>query len=172
MQKVREAEVERLTSFIPPYPGVAIFHMADNGVGFCRMLDAYAKAHDYTYHPVSANEDFIETLHAEGLSGARKITYKQQRYNQHSKKYDYIYIEIDPLQLEKPQLFMKKIYAISKNGAKILFIQPKASGDLGRLEQLLEEGNFVAINPIDDIFEDYYVLGAQKMHGWGVYDMH
>lgn len=171
MQNVTEAEVERLTSFIPPYPGVSIFHMADDGVEVCRMLDNYAKAHDYTYHLVSANADFIETLHAEGLSDARKITYKQQRYNQHSKEYDYIYIEIDPLQLEKPQLFMKKIYAISKNAAKILFIQPKEAGDFGQLEQLLEEGNFVAINPIDDIFEEYDVLSAQKMHGWGVYDM-
>ncbi len=171
MQNIRAEEVEKLTSFIPPYPGTAIFHMADEGVGFCRMLQAYADERGYIYHPVSADEAFVEALQHAGVSKARKITYRQQRYNQHSRQYDYIYIAIDPLSLEKPKLFMKKIYAIAKNAAKILFFVPKDRADPASLEQLLEEGNFVAINPIDDIFDDYLVLSAQKMHGWGVYDM-
>lgn len=171
MQNIKQEEVDRLTSFIPPYPGVAIFHMADDGIEFVQMLQHYCDEREYTYHPVSVNGDFIETLQQNGIPKARQITYKQQRYNQHSKTYDYIYIEIDPLSLEKPQLFLKKIYAIAKNAAKILFFIPKEKGDFGELESLLEEGNFVAINPIDDMFENYLVLSAQKMHGWGIYDM-
>ena len=171
MENIKQEELDKLLSIIPPYPGVTIFHMADGGKEFCAMLSQYAKEKEYTYHLVSANEVFIEELHTAGLEKARKITYKQQRYNQHSKLYDYIYIEIDVEDLEKPELFLKKIYAIAKNAAKILFFMPKEKADFSTLEALLEKGNFVAINPIDDMFENYNVLGAQKMHGWGIYDM-
>ncbi len=171
MQNITQDEVDKLTSFIPPYPGVALFHMTEEGITFCQMLDQYARANDYTYHLVSANGDFIAQAHQNGLPKARQITYKQQRYNQHSKTYDYIYIDIDVESLENPKLFLKKIYAIAKNAAKILFFVPKARGDFGTLESLLEEGNFVAINPIDDLFAEYLVLSAQKMHGWGIYDL-
>ncbi len=171
MQNIQQKEVEKLTSIIPEYPGVTIFHMADEGEAFCRMLDQYAKEREYIYHLVSANEEFIQKAHEAGLTKARKITYKQQRYNQHARLYDYIYIEIDVTALERPELFLKKIYAIAKNAAKILFFMPKERSDFTKLEALLEKGNFVAINPIDDMFENYTVLSAQKMHGWGIYDM-
>ena len=171
MKNITKKEIEKLLSIIPEYPGVAIFHMANEGTDFCRDLNTYASERDYTYHIVSANEDFITALHEAGLPKARKITYKQQRYNQHSKLYDFIYIETDVESLDKPELFLKKIYAIAKNAAKILFFVPKEKGDFSKLENLLEKGNFVAINPIDDMFENYNVLSAQKMHGWGVYDM-
>ncbi len=171
MQNIKSKESEKLLSIIPDYPGVTIFHMSDEGVEFCRMLDAFAKEHDYTYHLVSVNDDFIQQLHQNGLEKARLIRYKQQRYNQHSKLYDFVYIDIDINSLENPKLFLKKIYAIAKNAAKILFFVPKSESGFGTLEQLLEDANFVAINPIDDMFENYLVLSAQKMHGWGIYDM-
>jgi hypothetical protein len=44
------------------------------------------------------------------------------------------------------------------------------NGYYDKLEQLLEELNFVASNYID-ISQDYKVLSVQKMHGWGVYDL-
>ena len=171
MQNISKNELEKLISIIPDYPGVTIFHMADEGEKFCGMLDTFAKEKGYTYHPVSTDGAFVKALHEAGISQARQISYKQQRYNQHSKLYDFIYIEVDPLQLENPQLFLKKIYAIAKNAAKILFFLPEGKEDFPALEAMLEKGNFVAINPIDDMFRDYKVLSAQKMHGWGVYDL-
>ncbi len=171
MQNIKQEEFEKLLSIIPQYPGVTLFHMTDEGTEFCKMLDQFCKEKEYTYHLVSASEDFITKAHAQGLGKARKITYKQQRYNQHSKLYDYIYIEVDPEKLENPELFLKKIYAIAKNAAKILFFVPKEKESFTKLEALLEKGNFVAINPIEDMFENYKVLSAQKMHGWGIYDM-
>ncbi len=171
MQDIKVEESQKLLSIIPEYPGVTIFHMCEEGVEFCRMLDVFAKEHEYTYHLVSANEGFIEQAQKEGLEKARLIRYKQQRYNQHSKLYDFVYIDIDMHSLDNPKLFLKKIYAIAKNAAKILFFVPKSEGGFGTLEQLLEDANFVAINPIEDMFENYDVLSAQKMHGWGVYDM-
>ncbi len=171
MQNISQKELDKLVSIIPDYPGVAIFHMADDGEAFCGMINTFAKEKGYTYHPVSTNGAFVKSLHEAGVSQTREISYKQQRYNQHSKLYDFIYIEIDPLKLDNPQLFLKKIYAIAKNAAKILFFIPEEEADFPALEALLEKGNFVAINPIDDMFADYKVLSAQKMHGWGVYDL-
>ncbi len=171
MKNISQKEFKKLISIIPEYPGVAIFHMTNEGRELCRMLDKYAKEKEYTYHLVSVDEDFVKALEQEGIAKPRKITYKQQRYNQHSKLYDYIYIDVDVESLEKPELFLKKVYAIAKNAAKILFFVPKAQKDFSKLESLLEKGNFVAINPIDDMFEAYNILSAQKMHGWGIYDM-
>ena len=171
MQNISKEAFEKLVSIITPYPGVAIFHMTDEGEVLPQMLESYTKEREYIYHLVSANEKYIEEMQRKGITKARKITYEQQRYNQHARQYDYIYIEIDPLALEKPELFLKKIYAISKNASKILFFIPEERDNVAELERLLEKMNFVAINPIDDLVEGVLVLSAQKMHGWGIYDM-
>jgi len=63
-------------------------------------------------------------------------------------------------------IFFKKIYAIMKNGAKLIIISKKDT-DEPELSQLLEDSNFVAINPIVDTFKNFDILSAQKMHGWG-----
>ncbi len=169
MQNIKKTELDKLLSIVPSYPGVTIFHMADSGVDVCLGIEEFCKENDYIYNFVSTNEEFINELHDKGLKKARKINYKQQRYNQHSRLYDFVFIDIDFFALENQKLFLKKIYAIAKNGAKVLFFFPKNKG-YGELERILEDGYFVAINPIDDLFEEYVVLGAQKMHGWGEND--
>ena len=171
MRDIQQEELDKLFSIIPPYPGVSIFHMSDEGVDCCQKINHFCQQRDYLYHIVSVDETFVEALKSNGIVQARKITYKQQRYNQHSRIYDFIYIDIDVEKLEKPELFLKKIYAIAKNAAKILFFVPKDQNGFENLERLLDQGNFVAVNPIDDMFANHQVLSAQKMHGWGVYDM-
>ncbi len=169
MQNIKKTEFDKLLSIVPPYPGVTVFHMADEGKEVCLRLEEFCSKNDYIYNFVSTNESFIKELHESGLKKARKIDYKQQRYNQHSRLYDFVFIDIDFFALQKKELFLKKIYAIAKNGAKVLFFFPKDKG-YGELERILEDGYFVAINPIEDLFEEYVVLGAQKMHGWGEND--
>ena len=73
---------------------------------------------------------------------------------------------MDLNQIEKLPLFFKKIYELSKNGAKLLMIC-KDRSKLGELYKILEDEFFVAINPIDDVLEDLTVITARKMHGWG-----
>ena len=166
MTNIKRHDLHKLLSIIPAYPGTTIFHMAEGGSEVCFYLEDFCKKNGYVYSFVSANEEFIKELYEAGFKKARKIKYTQQRYNQHSRLYDFVFIDIDLFSLENQEFFLKKIYALAKNGAKILFFFPKTRS-YQDLEKILEDGYFVAINPIDDLFENYTVLGAQKMHGWG-----
>ncbi len=166
MKNIKIAEFDKLLCIVSPYPGMTIFHMSDNNKEVCYRLEEFCEQNEYVYDLVCADEEFIKELKEGGFSKARKITYNQQRYNRHSRLYDFIFINIDFSSLENQKLFLKKIYAIAKNGAKILFFFPK-NKTYEQFERALEEGYFVAINPIEDIFENHAVLTAQKMHGWG-----
>ena len=91
---------------------------------------------------------------------------KKRRFNSQSKVYDILFLQIDLKNIEDINLFYKKLYPISKNGSKLIFILKK-SEDIYLLAQKLEDENYVAINPIENTFSNYQILSATKMHGWG-----
>jgi ubiquinone/menaquinone biosynthesis C-methylase UbiE len=80
--------------------------------------------------------------------------------------YDFVFVSIDLKEVQDEKMFFKKLYAISKNGGKVLFIT-SLEEDLQAFEEKLIEYNYVAINPIVSTFSNYQILSAQKMHGWG-----
>ena len=57
-----------------------------------------------------------------------------------------------------------------KNAGVVAILIPKNEPLLDVIDKKLEESFFVAINHID-IFDDYDVVTAKKMHGWGAYQV-
>ncbi len=162
--KIKSEELKKLLDIIPPYPKVNIFHINNNLMELSKLLYDFCKDKEYDYELFCSDEEFMEKLKPFGVE---KFDIKAKRYNRHSKLYDFIFLNMDFKDIKDKQLFLKKIYHISKNSAKILIFLDKKDFNL---EQMLEELNFVALNYID-ISNDYEILSAQKMHGWGVYDM-
>ncbi len=139
-----------------------LFHLSTQETTLCQSLYNLTKEQEYGYDLfITASEDIEQST-----LNAQTFDFKKQRYNKHAKQYDYAFIMIDPNEIEKPELFYKKLYAIMKNAGKLIFIEPKRE-KLGALEEILIASNFVAVNPIEDVFDEYQILSAQKMHGWG-----
>jgi len=161
---IEKNEIKKLLEIIPNYPKINIFHLNDFSCEACEKLYEFCDQNEYDYDLFTLDEKFLECV---VKFGGGKLDIKSQRYNKHSKLYDFIFIMIDFSKIEDKKLFLKKIYHICKNAAKILFFLPKKEEEL---EYLLEELNYVALNYIK-ISDNYEVLSAQKMHGWGVYDL-
>ncbi len=61
---------------------------------------------------------------------------------------------------------LKMYYTALENSANIIILVKKSKNNVEEIKSLLEESNFRAANDID-IFEDYMMITAKKMHMWG-----
>ena len=165
---MRREPIRRLLEIIPPYPGIRIFHISDHEALLSEEIANFCEERSCEYDLMIPDPDFLKRITNEGIK-AEAFDLKKPRYNKHAKMYDYVFLTLDLSKITDWPLFLKKIYMIMKNGAKLLLFLPKEVS-LEQYEALLEAGNFVAINPID-ICRDYRLLSAQKMHGWGIYDL-
>jgi len=167
MQTIRDEEIEELLTIIPRgYPQQDIFHLTNNCLGLCEALDRLTKAENYHYDLMIADENYYTTLKETSDLKVQAFDFKKSRYNRQARQYDFVFVHIDLETVENMELFYKKLYAISKNGSKVLFIVDK-SCDLLHFEEILIEHNYVAVNAIENTFENFHIMSAQKMHGWG-----
>ncbi|BAF69185.1 hypothetical protein [Nitratiruptor sp. SB155-2] len=152
--------MKELFSIIPNLPGVRVYLFADTKehaeelAQFCQ-----GKGH---YLEVAALEDEIFDA-LQGLEGKlRRIDETKERYNQRSMMFDTIFVPYDINRLDDKELFFRKIYRMMKNAADLIIIVDNE--DVEPLEFLLQELNYVAINPIE--YQGKTALTAKKMHGW------
>ena len=165
MEKTKK-EIEELLTIIPRnYPIMDIYHLTDNCDALCDALHDLCQELGYHYDLMINSQKNYEYLKENRHLSPRKFEVKKQRYNVQSRTYDFVFVFIDLESIENKELFYKKIYAISKNAGKVLFFIPN-DADIRKLEDTLIVHNYVATNQIEDVFEDYQVLSAQKMHGW------
>jgi hypothetical protein len=163
MKMIPKQEIEELLTIIPrDYPSMDIFYLCDEPLGLCQELHTLCSKEGYEYDLAITDDRVLDDLDIK----ARKFDFKRSRYNQHSKIYDFVFVSLDLKKIEDLDSFYKKLYAISKNAGKVIFIT-NLKTDMRELEDILIEKNYVAVNPIADTFSNYQILSAQKMHGWG-----
>lgn len=166
MGKIKKEEIDELLTIIPRgYPALDIFHLTNECAGFCQALYDLTQSEGYEYDLLIPDEAYFEHISHTTDFKVHKFDFKKNRYNRHSKQYDYAFIMIALEEVENIALFYKKLYAISKNAGKVFFIVEN-DVDLRALEDALIEYNYVATNPIENTFTNYQILSAQKMHGW------
>ncbi len=161
MKNLNKKEIQELLTIIPRgYPSIDIFHLTDNCDELTEELDKFCTKEGYLYELMLTNMDNCQN------NKAHQFDFNKNRYNRHSRLYDFVFISIKLEDIEDLEAFYKKLYPISKNAGKVLFIVENDK-DLRELEERLIKENYVAVNPITDTFKNYQILSAQKMHGWG-----
>jgi hypothetical protein len=162
---IKKSEIDDLLQIIPDnYPSINIYHISSFAFELSSNLKELASKNSYEYDLRCLDSYSLNRLKSCNLN-ATLLDINKHRYNEHAKLYDFLFLTIDLDKIEEKMLFLKKIYAIMKNGAKLIIISKGV--DQVALSQLLEDSNFVAINPIINTFQNYDILSAQKMHGWG-----
>ncbi len=170
MKYLENESIEKLLTIIPEHPASRIMHISEGGKDFYHTLKAFCLDRDYEYLINITDNDFYEEIKKESnpkrLHFIKKISLDQRIYASMSKQYDYIFVTTQiPEAFENE--FAKKIHRYIKNSGNIIFLLPKENKiAFRRWYEHLEEHLFVAINTID-IFENYEILIAKKMHGWG-----
>jgi len=166
---MRKIEIERavnLFSIIPDAPGGRIYHLAEDNLHFISLLRDFLVPKELEYQLMITNKGFFNVVVSELKKSEyfkiKELNLTQKRYNFNSKLYDFVIITINLEKNYNDELF-KKIYRIMVNAAYVIIFTPQNL--TAKVEELLVDTNFVAINRID-IFDNLDVISAKKLHGW------
>jgi len=167
MKNITKKEIQELLTIIPRnYPSLDIFHLTNSCNGICQELFEFCQSQGYGYDLSIPDAEYFEHISNTTEFKPHKFDFKRNRYNRLSRMYDFVFISLNLEEIEDIDAFYKKLYPISKNAGTVIFIVDK-NYDLRAFEDRLIEENYVAVNPIVETFENYQILCAQKMHGWG-----
>ncbi|MBN2825885.1 MAG: hypothetical protein JXQ76_11205 [Campylobacterales bacterium] len=175
MKKLSDKTVNDIVNIILPYPATRVMQISEGEAKFedeiklTKRLFELIQAQDYDFQLNLINHNKLEEYKAKfsiaGVSTVRPLHPKQPRYGMQGKFYDYLYVTAD---IEESILeeFVQKVYEVIKSGGIIIIFTQKNLQTYDRWFNLLQDNFFVAINPID-ISEDFHIITARKMHGWG-----
>ena len=170
MKTLEPNAIEQLLTIIPDHPAIRIMHFSDGGEPLCDAIKSFCKTREYEYQLNTLNDDFqarAKELYAEkGVCSTKQIKWEQRRYAIMARLYDFLFVTTTVPE-EKREMFIKNVFSDIKNAGNIILFLPKNDPKTTEVWwQLLDENLFVAINTID-MFENYEILIAKKMHGWG-----
>ncbi|WP_456452865.1 hypothetical protein [Hydrogenimonas sp.] len=169
MERLDPHKARLLTHMISPhYPNQRIMLITDGRCDLHATLFDFTKQKEFEFEVRTVGCE-LEGFDTEGHAGCRLevMGLRAPRYNRHAKQYENIYLTLHPSHLEKETTaILKKLYAVIKNAGVLTVMVEKGAPLLKRLDAELEKSNFVAIGHVD-IFDDYEVVTAKKLHGWG-----
>jgi phospholipid N-methyltransferase len=171
MKNIEPSQVEQLLEIIQSKPGQRIVHFSDGSPVLTDSLSDLCKTHDSAYQLYCTKDTcYDESMHTyEGQDHIRitKFNLRRPRYLMQGIEFDYLITTLDFSEEDKAA-FLEKCYPIIRTGGNIIIIIPNAGySQRDEWQEILEEQYYVSVNIIDNFFEDYDVIVAKRMHGWG-----
>lgn len=169
MKNLEQDKVEQLLHIIRDKPGQRIVHFSDGSHILTRSLSKWCKQHHshyYLYSTKSAFYDKSVTKYAnQSHTHIVKFNLNRPTYMIQDIQYDYLIATVDLTQEDKA-LFLEKCYPIIKIGGSIIVLIPKSTYvQRDEWRDILTVQYYVSTNIIDDLFEEYDVIVAKRMHG-------
>ncbi|BCD67204.1 methyltransferase domain-containing protein [Nitratiruptor sp. YY09-18] len=152
--------MEELFVIIPKLPGVRVYQFSDS-LESSKSLCEFCQEQGHYLEIVALRDDLYEKI-KDLPAKVRRLDEDKERYNLRSMQFDTVFVNYDITKLHDPEQFLRKIYRMMKNAGDLLLFLDEA--DMERYAKLLEDINYVAINPIHN--RNSVVLSAKKMHGW------
>ncbi|WOE68789.1 hypothetical protein RZR97_06615 [Hydrogenimonas thermophila] len=173
MKTLKKEQCDLLMQIISThYPNQQILHLTDGCNNLHQALFEFTKTkgHEYDLRMVNTEINDLPIQEHNDIF-IKPLDINAKVYNQHSKKYENIFVTLNPEYIEADSVGMfKKFFRIMKNAGVVVILIPKGEPLLDTIDKELEDSYFVAINHID-IFDDYDVVTAKKLHGWGAYQV-
>ena len=170
MKKLETKSITQLLEIIPNHPGLRMSQFSDGGEAFSDALSNLCLEREHEYQLNVLDEIFFikakELYGKNSLSIVKRIKWEQRRYSSLAKQYDVLFVTAT-VPDEHCKFFAKNIHShIKSSGHLVLFLEKNNQENSDKWKLFLEEYLFVAISTID-MFENYDILIAKKMHGWG-----
>ncbi|MCK5293169.1 MAG: hypothetical protein KAJ49_00850 [Arcobacteraceae bacterium] len=141
-------ELIQFNSLFEDSPALALLHINND-------FDSINKAMEFT---AQRNNGKLETKDISGIDC--------EKFRVRTRDYEYAVLTNTLKDCTHKNKFLSTIYHSLENSAFIILIEDKKHSTIEQMIELLDEENFLAINDID-IFEDYNLVMAKKMHMWG-----
>ena len=171
MKKLETQSIQQLLEIIPSHPGLRMSQFAEGDEkAFSDALSTLCLEREYEYQLNILKEELLidakERYGGNPLTTVKRIKWEQRRYASLAKQYDLLFITADVPEHHR-RMFAKNIHShIKSAGHVVLFLEKNNQKNLDEWWSFLEEYLFMAISTID-LFENYEILIAKKMHGWG-----
>ena len=143
-----QKELSLFKDLFQPFENIALLHI-NNKVDFLTpVLDEVA---------TSLNGSCEEKVFEDESSARLK-----------SRARDYEYIILSDILSHCPnrEKIIQIMYRALENSANIIILEKISHNNVDEIKELLDKTSFVAINHID-LFEDYVIITAKKLHMWG-----
>lgn len=130
------------------YPNIAILHI-DNSLN---LIDTA-----------------IEEVRALNGGNIKYIKFENQnsaRLRATAREYEYIILGDILSHCPNKDKILQLMYKAIENSGNIIILEKKSNNNEEEILNLLDELGFMASNSID-LFDDYYLFTAKKMHHWG-----
>lgn len=143
-----QKELNLFKSLFQEFPNIAILHI-NNGVDFLNpLLEELA-------------------LNLEGkVDLINFVDEKSARIKSSARDFEYIILSDILSYCPNRDKILKIMYKALENSANIIILENKSHKNTDEIKELLDKTSFVAINDID-LFEDYNLITAKKLHIWG-----
>lgn len=143
-----QKELNLFKSLFQEFPNIAILHI-NNGVDFLNpLLEELA-------------------LNLEGkVDLINFVDEKSARIKSSARDFEYIILSDILSYCPNKDKILKIMYKALENSANIIILENKSHKNTDEIKELLDKTSFVAINDID-LFEDYNLITAKKLHMWG-----
>jgi len=171
MKNIEHSQVTQLLEILDKKPGQRIVHFSNSSPvltkylqDFCQTIDTqyYLYCTDDTWHE-TAKSYYVDATHMKIV----KFNLRRPRYLIQGIEYDYLITTLN-FEEENKQDFLEKCYPIIRTGGNIIIIIPNSVvSERDEWQTVLEEQYYVSVNIIDNIFDDYDIVVAKRMHGWG-----
>ncbi|MEA3512315.1 MAG: hypothetical protein U9R37_01800 [Campylobacterota bacterium] len=141
-------ELIQFRELFDKFPHLAILHI-DNGCS------------DIKSELLSIIEDLDGEFIYKDISDINPLKFRPK-----NREFEYALISDCLHLIDDKQKFITSVYHSLENSAFIILLSRKGNMEVGEMIELLDECNFRAVNDID-IFEEYDLVMAKKLHMWG-----
>ena len=143
-----QKELNLFKDLFQEFPNIAILHV-NNKIEFLNPVI------EEVVNSLEGNLKFIEFTNEESA-----------KLRASAREFEYIILSDILSYCPNKDKIVKIMYKALENSANIIILEKKSNNNLEEIKDLLDKTSFVAINNID-LFEDYHLITAKKLHMWG-----
>lgn len=124
----------------------------------------------HIHHEMDFINPVIEKIAKELNGQVKHIPFKEEkdaRLKGTAREYEYIILSDILSHCPHKDKILSLMYKALENSANIIILEKKSHNNEDEIRTLLDKASFVAINNIDDLFEEYHCFTAKKLHMWG-----
>lgn len=141
-------ELELFKELFADYPNIAILHV-DNSLNLVN--------------------DALEEVRSKSEGQIKYIKFENEpdaRLRATAREYEYIILGDILSHCPNKDKILKLMYKAIENSGNIIILERKSNNNKDEILSLLDDLGFMASNSID-LFEEFYIFTAKKMHHWG-----
>lgn len=134
--------------FFQPFENIAILHINNHLDFLNEVIENVAHEYNGSVKTIEFNEE------------------KDAKLNGVAREYEYIILSDILSHCPNAKHIIALMYKALENSANIIIVEKKSHHNEEAIKTMLDNATFVAINNTD-LFEEYHVITARKLHMWG-----